>query len=567
MRLAVLAGTGSGAWGTGRHARSLRSARLVLLVALAPFLVPRAPAAQTRLVEILNADYVEVSSDSVAGTVRRLEGNVRLRQDTTFLRSRRAVYYESRGEVVLEGAVRVVSGRDTLTSDRLTYDSATKRSVAGGAVRLGDGESVLLAPTATYDARAEMSTFAGGGRILHRGAVLTSPEGTYSSARRFATLTGPVTLEDSTGRLTADRGTYDARVRRADFAGGVRLRRPTDALDADSVVYFRRTERARAFGRTVLQRFGDEGAAEPDSTSRTLLFGDALVFDGQADTASARGTDDRAPLAVVVRTDDDGRPDTTMARAPRIDAAREVAGADTTDVVTAAGGVLVWSARLAARADSARFLRLPDSLGVSRDRLALFGSRPSVWADGAQLTGDSLFLDLVDGAPHAIRVVGGAFAARLDSTLGRLAQIAGVRMRGRFEGDTLRSLGVGPNAQAVYYRATPEGLLAGADELSADTLVFRFAEGDLREMAGDGGIVGTTYGASVVPDDPRLPGFAYAASGPTRDDVLGAGWEAEWLARDGAPPPDATPEADDPALPTPSPDDDTGPPATDGSIE
>ncbi|WP_412067956.1 OstA-like protein [Rubrivirga sp. IMCC43871] len=537
------------------------------LLTLAACLLPLAAASQTRLVEILNADFVEVSSDSVAGTVRRLEGNVRLRQDTTFLRSRRAVYYESRGEVVLDGAVRVVSGRDTLTSDRLTYDSTTKRSVANGTVRLGDGESILLAPTATYDARAEVSTFTGGGRILHRGAVLTSPEGTYSSARRFATLSGPVTLDDSTGRLTADRGTYDARVRRADFVGGVRLRRPTDALDADSVVYFRRTERARAFGRTVLQRFGDEDAAEPDSTSRTLLFGDALVFDGQADTASARGGADGDPLAIVIRTDDEGRPDTTLARAPRIDAARQVVGADTTDVVTAAGGVRVWSARLAARADSARFVRLPDSLGLSRDRLALFGSRPSVWADGAQLTGDSLFLDLVDGAPQSIRVLGSAFAARLDSTLGRLAQIAGVRMRGRFEGDTLRSLGVGPNAQAVYYRASADGLLAGADELSADTLVFRFADGDLRELAGDGGIVGTTYGASVVPDDPRLPGFAYDASGPTRADVLGSDWEAEWLARDGAPPPDATPESEDPALSTPASDDDTGPPATDGTLE
>ena len=544
------------------------------LVALAFFLPPPVEA-QTRRVEILNADFVEVTQDS-AGTVRRLTGNVRLRQDTTDLRSDRAVYLETRGEVRLDGAVRVISGRDTLTADRITYDSNTKTAVAEavgeGLVRLGDGESVLFAPATTYDSRAEVSAFAGGGRILHRGAVLTAPSGTYSSARRFAELDGPVQLEDSTGVLTAERGTYDARVRRADFVGTVRLRRPDAALDADSVVYFRRTERARAFGRVVLQRVGDGGGVErvptapADSSRRTLLFGESLLFDGQDETASVLGLEAqdgrpaRDPLLVVLRADSTGRVDTTLARAPRIDAARLVAGADTSTVVTAAGGARVWERRLAAVADSVRFVRLPrpgastDSLGVPGleappdsattgleappggldvDRLGLFGSRPSVWADGAQLTGDSLFAVIRGGDPDSLRVLGRAFAARVDSTLGRLQQIAGGAMLGRFDGDALRSLGVGPNAQVVYYRADAEGLLAGAEELSADTLVFGFRDGELREVGGYGGIQGTTYGPSVVPDDPRLPGFAYDPDPPTRPEVLGDGWEVGWLERYG----------------------------------
>ena len=112
--------------------------------------------AQTRLVEIVNADFVEVTQDS-AGTVRRLEGDVRLVQDTTALRARQATYYETRGEVVMSGDVRVVSGRDTLTADVVTYDSNAKTAVARGAVRLGDGESEVLAPEVTYDSRAEVA--------------------------------------------------------------------------------------------------------------------------------------------------------------------------------------------------------------------------------------------------------------------------------------------------------------------------------------------------------------------------------------------------------------------------
>ena len=345
----------------------------------------------------------------------------------------------------------------------------------------------------------------------------------------------------------AARGTYDARVRRADFAGDVYLTRPDATLDADSVVYFRRTERARAYGRAVLQRIGegDDGAAPADSSRRTFLFGETLLFDGQAETASARGEaagpdgPGRDPLLLVLRADSTGRVDSTLARAPRIDAARTVAGADTVTVLTAAGGVRVWERRLRAVADSVVFRRLaagaagPDSAGVSagavptaasgagappgtgppgagpprpvppasgsappasgppapgstasgpgpglpeRDRIFLYGSRPSVWADGAQITGDSLAVFASGGAADSLTVRGTAFAARVDSTLGRLQQIAGAQMLGRFDGDELRRLDVWPNAQALYYRATPDGLLDGAFQFAARQPVVRVPE-------------------------------------------------------------------------------------------
>ena len=605
-----LAGTGDGGRGAGSARRSSRRrwragrlARLAVAFVLAGVASGTA-AAQVRTVEILNADRGETTVDSL-GEVQRLEGNVRMRQDTTLLSARQVTYYVTRGEVVLSGDVEIVSGRDTLTSATVTYDSDDKTAVARGAVRLGDGESVLLAPEVTYDTRAEFATFEGDGEIRHRGAVLTSPSGSYSSARRFARFDGPVTLADSSGTVRADRGTYDARVRRADFAGAVFLRRPDATLDADSVVYFRRTERARAYGRVVLQRIGDgqatdDGAAPADSSRRTFLFGETLLFDGQAETASARGEEaapdrpGRDALLLVLRArepgraGDDGRVDSTLARAPRIDAARTVAGADTTAVITAAGGARVWERRLRAVADSVEFRRqtgaaplAPAALAEStarpdppvpadstarpepdgpaepggpaatgaRDQVRLFGTRPSVWADGAQITGDSLAVYAVDGQADSLVVRGGAFAARVDSTLGRLQQIAGAQMRGRFAGDALRQLDVWPSAQALYYFASPEGLLDGAFDVSLDSLSFRFVDGELSDIGGYRDAAGTVYGPSNVPETLRLPGFAYTFDGgPTRAELLGDGWEAGWLERDGPAPGDLLPPpaGDDP---------------------
>lgn len=515
---------------------------LSVLVLLATAAASGAAAAQTRRVEILSGDYTETTVDS-AGTVRRITGNVHLRQDTTDFFADRAVVYDDEGRATLSGAVRIISGPDTLTAAEVAYNSDTKVASAEGAVRVADEESVLLAPVLTFNRQTEVSAFSGGGRLLHQGAVLTAPSGTYSSARRFAQLEGPVRLEDSTGVLTAARGTYDARVRRADFAGDVRLRRPDARLDADSVVYFRRTERARAYRRVVLERIGEgqrvdgQPAAPADSSRRTFLFGDALLYDGQVETAAVWGTPDLDPLLLVLRADSTGRVDTTLARAPQIDAARLVEGADTLQTLTAVGGARLWDGRIAAVADSVRFVRQPGADGEPVDRLGLFGStRPSVWADGAQLTGDSLFARSRDGAVDSLRVLGAAFAARLDSTLGRLQQIAGRQMLARFDGDALRRLSVWPNAQVVYYTATDDGRLDGAYQLAQDSLAFRFQGGELREISGYGALQGEATPPAQAAD-PRLPGFAFRPEGgPTRAVLLDPeGWEAAWLEAFGPP--------------------------------
>ena len=559
---------GSGQWAVAEcllgRLRPAGCRLLFLLLATACW--PLASSAQTRTVEILNADLVSVTQDS-SGVVRRLDGNVRLRQDTTALSARSAVYDEARSEVVLRGDVRIVSGRNTLTAAEVVYRSDTRVAEARSGVRVADDRSVLTAPNVTHDTRTEVSTFSGGGRITHRGSVITSPAGTYASGPQIASLSGPVLLVDSTGTVAAARGTYDARVQRADFAGTVRLRRPDVRLAADSLVYFRRTERARAYGRVALERIGSgrtaaevrRGAAPADSSRRTFLFGEQLLYDGRTEAAQARGVAGRDPLLVTLAGRPDGGVDTTLVRAPRLDAARRVARGDTTTVLTAWGGARVVDGRLVAVADSVRLTRRAPGGGEAVDRLGLFGrARPSVWASGAQLTGDTLFVTSRAGRPDTLLVIGGAFSARVDSTVGRVQQLAGGRMQAFFEGDeadgtsALRRLAVWPTAEAFTFRAEGTGAaarLAGADRLSADSLAVFFERGKIREVRGYGGVAGTAYGPRIVPEGTRLAGYTFTPeAAPTRAAVLDmSGWEARWLADYGPPPEALRPPSDPPA--------------------
>ena len=204
----------------------------------------RAASAQTRTVEILNADLVTVEADSL-GVVRRLDGNVRLRQDTTLLSARSAVYDERASLVTLRGGVRVVSGRNTLTAETVLYHSDTRVAEAQTGVRVTDGESVLTAP-ADRARHADRGLDVLGRRphpLARRDHHVARGHVQLGHARRAPL--GPIPLVDSAAVLTAARGTYDAGIQRADVAGTVRLRRPDTRL-ARRLARLLPADRARA---------------------------------------------------------------------------------------------------------------------------------------------------------------------------------------------------------------------------------------------------------------------------------------------------------------------------------
>jgi lipopolysaccharide export system protein LptA len=486
----------------------------------------------------------------VYGTVRRLYGNVVLRQDTVSLRAARATQYEQRGEIFLEGSVRIISGDDTLTARHVTYDSNEKVAEAVGNVRISDGESVLLAPSATYFSRQKLATFTEGGRLLHEDAELTAPAGHYSTRDKLAEFEGPVELRDSTTVLTSQFGTYDTRAEMAVFSGEVHLQRRGVRIEADSLIYYRRTEVSTASGHVVLERFGPEQfgdaeddadggsgdpVAEPDSTQRSILFGAFGEHDAQSETSRVEGDLSGNPLLVQLRTDSTGVTDTTLVRARRFEAVRVDSLADRYMFITAVGEVRMAGPRLSAVADSAHFERVEPADSTSRpvrDRLSFFGEeRPSIWFEDAQLSGDTLFAFALGESIEYMDIYGNAFAAQLDTTLGRVRQIRGLRMRALFEHDSLRTLSVWPNAEAIHFRATDEGLLDGADRLTADSLAFRFGGGRLKEVFGVRNVEGITYGPEIIPDPFRLPGYVFTPERrPNRTLLLpDNGWEASWL--------------------------------------
>lgn len=458
---------------------------LGLLVATAAQAQTPAPPDTTRLrTFVVEADVLEQDTE----TTRRLTGNVRVRQDSTFLSSRRAVEFRAPGgatrAVAFIGDVLIVERGDSLRADSVYYERRTKIGRAQGRVRLSDGEVQVLAPSGIYFSREKRARFEEG-----------------------------VTLIDSATTVTSRQGTYWSDDQRAELAGSVRLHAERSYLEADSLTYFREAEVSVARGDVFIERLGgeDEDAA-PDSTIRTYLFGRHAVHDEQAGLSRFTGR----PLLVQIRQDSAGADADTLAiRALRLEALDQ----GRQQRLVAVDSVRIWQGDFAAVADSVVSERLrPPADRLAADTLApppaetreetrLFGA-PVAWLGASQVSGDTLRVVGTEGTVDSLFVRGAAFVAQRDSALDRVNQVRGRRLVGVFLPDSVRIFTVGPNAEALYFRRDDDGRLQGGVRASGDRVTFRF-RGDEPEELFFPGAEGTYYDAGLLPEPFALDGFRW----------------------------------------------------------
>lgn len=408
---------------------------------------------------------VEIAADS-AFTSRRGGVDVtelfnfRLRQEDTFLRADRAIDYGN-GRFDFFRNVRIIDSGDTLTAREVKYNRHTKVGRATGNVRLGDGEVVVTAPEGDFDVRAHRADFRAGVRLVDSVSVLTSQTGVYWTEEK-----------------------------RAEFAGSVRLDSEDSDVLADSLRYWRDGQRSDARGNVLIVRPAEDGA--------TYIFSDSALNDDSLGTGQASGS----VLIARMRVDSTGAAqDTLFIRSERVYSER----LEGSDRLAARGSVSVWNGKLAAVADSVHHVSTQES-GPTESRL--FGD-PFLWVDRSQVSGDTIRVVGRGSSIDSLLVAGSAFVAQEDSVLLRLQQLKGRRLVGLFEADSLRSLQVAPNAEAVYFNKTDENELGGALQVSADRIRFQFAGGEISDLRIYTGIDGTYYPVGQIPDGLKLDGLRW----------------------------------------------------------
>jgi len=130
-----------------------------------------------------------------------------------------------------------------------------------------------------------------------------------------------------------------------------------------------------------------------------------------------------------------GTKDTTSRNSPVTDT--------TTRIVKAYYNVRLFKSDLQAVADSV-YYGYPDSM------MRFFG-RPMIWAQGSQLTADTIFMQIRNEQLDNMLMVRNAFLTNTQLDSSKFNQIKGRRITGFFANNTLERLFVDGNAESIYY--------------------------------------------------------------------------------------------------------------------
>ena len=107
---------------------------------------------------------------------------------------------------------------------------------------------------------------------------------------------------------------------------------------------------------------------------------------------------------------------------------------------------------------------------------------PVLWSGNAQVSGDTVHVNLVDGKPTTLTSGPNAFVAFEDTALGRVHQIRGDGLVATFRDYSLQQLVAKPQARALYFGGESTGERESAIQFSSSSISLYFQAGEISRI-------------------------------------------------------------------------------------
>jgi lipopolysaccharide export system protein LptA len=356
----------------------------------------------------------------------------------------------------------------TLTSSDLIY--LVKEELAyyttGGRIVSSANKNTLTSRFGTYNGKTEVFNF-------KRDVVLKNPSYTvhsdtmqYRSATEITTFLGPTTIDGDSVSIYCENGYYNSRKDESRFGKNAWVRDRTTILRGDSLYYNGKLGLGEVFRNVHIR----------DTTQTLEILGDYGRHIEQSDLSFVTG---QALMLEVMQGD------TLFMHADTLKALPDASG---NKQVYAYHGVRIFKSDVQGVCDSVVYMQ--------RDSVMWMYRKPVLWSANSQVSGDTLKLELSEGALRVAWVLGSAFivsdAEATDSTQGpevRFNQIKGKQMKALFADNELQSVWVDGNGELVYYPTDEKSGLpqtVGSNKGECSSIFIRFKKGELSSLRMDG---------------------------------------------------------------------------------
>jgi lipopolysaccharide export system protein LptA len=428
---------------------------------------------QSDKVQLLHANSLEYD-EKQAGKVRRLIGEVQLKQGNTLLYCDSAYQYETENRVIAYSNVRI-NHNDSLQffGNKLNYDGNTKQAILEGNARMEDGKMVLTTQRLDFDMKTNRGYYIDNGKIVSGDNTLTSKLGYYfandkklyfrqqvhlvSPSYRINTDTlayntytgisqffGPTYIYGDSDRLYCEMGTYNTQTDVANFSKNAIVYSKNNILQADSIFFDKKTE----FGK------GWNNVQIIDIQNLTTLYGDYGEMSAQlgvyfiTQEACVKQLMDRDSMYIFG--------DTIYYNKSTI---------DTQQLVKCYRNVKILKSDMQAKCDSMVYRNFDSTIHLYH--------KPIVWSGLNQITADTIQLFINNNRLDSFRLLSNGFLISREGAK-EFNQLVGRYMDGQFDDSRLKYIHAEGNAQSIYYVKDEDSTYLGVNFIECSEMEFFF---------------------------------------------------------------------------------------------
>lgn len=474
--------------------------------------VPPAPAPENdKFVQVIKADkFIRIKQD-VGGDLNILVGSVLMKQNNTLFYCDSAIQNMLTNQIEAFGNIHI-NDNDTVHTyaQYMKYDGNSRVSQLKNKVRLTDGKGVLTTEALEYMVDSRIGTYLDGGKVVNGQSVLTSKVGIYYAFTRevyfqknvklvdpeyrmitdtllynlnteIATFLSETTIDDGKTKIFTKAGIYDLNKGAASFSRRPRIVDSVQTVIADSIFYNKFSGEGLASGSVVYK----------DSAQGLSMRAGAATFNNQTKSVNAY----KRPLMALKQNNDSIyiAADTLFSAYLKKDSTKKIQ-VDTIRYFTAYHDVRIFSDSLQGKSDSLFYSGFDSTFSFYKD--------PVIWAQGSQISGDTIYLVTKNKKADKVFVNENAYSINRTNE-GLFNQLKGTNLNGQFTNGDIDFLRAKGNSESLYYLQDDDSSYIGMNYAMAESITMKFINKELKRVSWINGVSGTTYPMNKIPDEKK----------------------------------------------------------------
>lgn len=414
--------------------------------------------------------------------VRKLIGNVELRQKELTMFCDSALFYTDNNSVDAFGNVHILQG-DSLDiySDSLKYNGTTEQAIFYRNVKLDHNELNLTTDLLEYNVDSEQAHYYNNGKVVNDETELTSKRGHYYAADKMSYFKDSVRLNAPDYQLEADTLGFDAKNEIAYFYGPTHITLDDGTVDCVAGRY--NTDKKEGwFGKnTVLDQppqtlhcdsmylDQDSGYARMYKPFRWVDTSKSTILSGKRGRFYRENNYMLAYDSLLLTNIMDGdslhmNADTFRSYNDTATGARQF---------FAYHDVSFYKSDIQGTCDSLYYNYKDSTFHMYRN--------PILWNKKNQMTGDTIRVSLANEQLDSLRLLENAMVVSKEK-YEVFNQVRGRNIYGAFQGDQLGNMYVSNNSKSIYFGQDDDDAYIGVNEATCSNMLILFKEDKVNKI-------------------------------------------------------------------------------------